>query len=51
MLSPYPVPAIRIGPDVRTFVTTVAAVTAIEAGNDHLRGVDPEGLFIAPIVV
>ena len=38
MSSPYAVPAIRIGSDVRTHVTTVAAVTAISAGNDHLGG-------------
>ena len=36
--SLYAVPAIRIGPDVRTLVSTVAAVTAIAAGNDHLGG-------------
>ena len=38
MPSLYAVPASRMGPDVRTLVTTVAAVTAIEAGNDHLGG-------------
>ncbi len=37
-LAPYAFPAIRIGPDVRTHVTTVAAVTAIAAGNDDLGG-------------
>lgn len=34
----YAVPAIRVGPDVRTLVANVAAVTAIEEGNDHLGG-------------
>jgi hypothetical protein len=36
-LAPYAVPAIRIGSDVRTHVTAVAAVTAIAAGNGDLR--------------
>jgi hypothetical protein len=38
MPCPCAVPAIRIGPDVRTHVTAVAAVTAIAAGHDDLGG-------------
>lgn len=34
----YAVRAICIGPEVGTLVMTVAAVTAIKAGNDHLGG-------------